>query len=555
MLTHLRYKTIDHPGLLGAFIASWILHCILYAIAATTTIFYPPTADREFISVDLFFASPGSGSQDAELRKIQQNPYQPSAEYDAIENGKAEAPIPVMTPQNQVINDLELLTVHSPQPEIKKVSHVRIPPTPVIPQRVKEVSKLPPSTPVIIPVVEKTPEAGLEKSVKPVSVEVTPPSAITVQSKSVEQSEQDKLAIENEKIRRQLEAEQKAAQERAHEAARVAELEKYEAAKAARLRAENERIRRDQQEAEQKAAKDRAQEEARAAKAARAAELEKLESERVAKVRAATERARIEREAADKKRREQLARVKREEENAAKEKLERERAAIERATKDKMDKVRMAATVRNNENALSAKPAGNAMPAGPARAANTAVAVAAAPGKPLTTTSAPNAEKNQTEHKGLALPPVAGDIKLLITSEEDLLVKVLFINHPKARHDKPISKKDAKEQQKITPVVVRTAKSTLEAVIERSREGIYIFVVEQKGNKPVNGKFSLKLFESRSKSVASREISSQTEIARLLMPEGILWEEDAAFSGNIEDSDSVTKFNSDSGLVWKEYRR
>ena len=46
----------------------------------------------------------------------------------------------------------------------------------------------------------------------------------------------------------------------------------------------------------------------------------------------------------------------------------------------------------------------------------------------------------------------------------------------------------------------------------------------------------------------------QTEIARLLMPEGILWEEDSSFSGTIEDSDSVTKFNSDSGLVWKEYR-
>ena len=29
----------------------------------------------------------------------------------------------------------------------------------------------------------------------------------------------------------------------------------------------------------------------------------------------------------------------------------------------------------------------------------------------------------------------------------------------------------------------------------------------------------------------------------------------AAFSGNIEDSDSITKFNSETGLIWKEYRR
>lgn len=55
--------------------------------------------------------------------------------------------------------------------------------------------------------------------------------------------------------------------------------------------------------------------------------------------------------------------------------------------------------------------------------------------------------------------------------------------------------------------------------------------------------------------MAEREISGKTEVARLLMPEGILWEDETAFSGTIEDSDSITKLNAESGLVWKEYRR
>jgi hypothetical protein len=33
-----------------------------------------------------------------------------------------------------------------------------------------------------------------------------------------------------------------------------------------------------------------------------------------------------------------------------------------------------------------------------------------------------------------------------------------------------------------------------------------------------------------------------------------LWSDDSFFSGSIEDSESVTKFNTDTGIVWKEYK-
>jgi hypothetical protein len=45
-----------------------------------------------------------------------------------------------------------------------------------------------------------------------------------------------------------------------------------------------------------------------------------------------------------------------------------------------------------------------------------------------------------------------------------------------------------------------------------------------------------------------------TVIGRLLMSEGIFWDEDEWFTATIEDGDSVTKYNSPEGLTWKEMK-
>lgn len=555
MLNPGRYNKTDYPGLLGSFIASWILHCALFAIAATTTIFYPPTANREFISVDLLFASPGSESPAVPLAETSQSLSPHSAEDNEDVDIEADKQIPVKSAQTEISDELELLPAPAPKIVTKKTPTIKITPPPVSRPKAQKVSK-PPPTPIIVPASLKT---DPEETTKPTAVEATPPPAMEVKAKSLAQTEQEKLAVESEKIRRQQDIEQKAAQERvleearAAEIAKAAELEKLAAEKAAHLKqvAENERIQR-QREAELNAAKE-AQ-----AESTRLAELEKQKAEKAARVRLAAAKAQKEQEAAEKARREQLVRLKTEEERAAREKLAREHAAAEKAAKAKLERARLEAITRKSINALPAKPVGNPQSNGEAKASGTVIASAMTTEKPLINFAPPTGTpqpQNQPEFKGLALPPVNGDIKLIMTSEKDLLVKVLFVSYPKMRHDKPISKKEAKEQQKLTPVVVRTAKNTLEAVIERSREGIYIFLVEQKGSEPVQSKFLLKLFETKTKSVTSREISGQTEVVRLIMPEGILWEDDSAFSGNIEDSDSITKFNSESGLVWKEYRR
>jgi hypothetical protein len=43
-----------------------------------------------------------------------------------------------------------------------------------------------------------------------------------------------------------------------------------------------------------------------------------------------------------------------------------------------------------------------------------------------------------------------------------------------------------------------------------------------------------------------------TMIGRLLLPEGIYWDEDEWFTGKIENGDSITKYNSPEGMSWKE---
>jgi hypothetical protein len=67
-------------------------------------------------------------------------------------------------------------------------------------------------------------------------------------------------------------------------------------------------------------------------------------------------------------------------------------------------------------------------------------------------------------------------------------------------------------------------------------------------------RFYEKTSKAKSKPLGTRAVGNNERIARVLMPEGIVWEDDSAFSGSMEDSDSVTKFNSATGLVWKEYR-
>jgi hypothetical protein len=155
-------------------------------------------------------------------------------------------------------------------------------------------------------------------------------------------------------------------------------------------------------------------------------------------------------------------------------------------------------------------------------------------------------------------PPIAGDLKLVITGDADVTVEAFFRPFPKNRRSKPFTRREAESRRSVLPKMVRTKENVHEAVVEIAEEGIYTILVRTGNGKPGSAGFVLKIRESlpgaATKNIGSRKIDGTIEVAKILMPEGILWNDDSSFTGNMEDSESITKFDAGTGLVWREYK-
>lgn len=155
-------------------------------------------------------------------------------------------------------------------------------------------------------------------------------------------------------------------------------------------------------------------------------------------------------------------------------------------------------------------------------------------------------------------PPLVGDLKLVITGDVELKVETFFRPYPKNRRSKPFTRREAENRRNVPAKTVRIKENVNEAVVEIAEEGIYFIMVQSDKGKPVTAEFVLKIKESRpgavTKKLGSKTITGSSEVARVLMPEGILWNDDSYFTGDMEDSDSITKFHSGSGLMWREYK-
>lgn len=155
-------------------------------------------------------------------------------------------------------------------------------------------------------------------------------------------------------------------------------------------------------------------------------------------------------------------------------------------------------------------------------------------------------------------PPVAGDLKLVITGDIDIKVEVYFRPFPKNRRSKPFTRREAEKRSSVLSKMVRTRENVQEAVVESTEDGIYFIVLQPGNGKKGSAELVLKIRESRpgatSKKIGSRKIDTSFEVAKVLMPEGILWNDDSYFTGDMEDADSITKFHSGTGLMWREYK-
>jgi hypothetical protein len=106
-------------------------------------------------------------------------------------------------------------------------------------------------------------------------------------------------------------------------------------------------------------------------------------------------------------------------------------------------------------------------------------------------------------------------------------------------------------------VVTVTGAATREALIPSARDGVYTISVESEGRNRATTGCTLILYEGSSRERTAtrqlRSISGTQQLFKVLMPEAVLWNDPAAFTGTLEDSDSETRFNASSGLYWKEF--
>ena len=149
-----------------------------------------------------------------------------------------------------------------------------------------------------------------------------------------------------------------------------------------------------------------------------------------------------------------------------------------------------------------------------------------------------------------------GDLKMVITGDSGIKLSVTFKPYPKARRSKPLTRAESRLEQQILPLFGERELSR-EAVIEKAGEGVYTFRAESETGRPARASFTLKIFESgaqgRVARLGTRTVAGEVVLAKVMMPEGILWDDDSAFTGSLEDAGSTTKFNAETGLCWKEY--
>ena len=165
--------------------------------------------------------------------------------------------------------------------------------------------------------------------------------------------------------------------------------------------------------------------------------------------------------------------------------------------------------------------------------------------------------KSTAENANGVVPSIRGDLKMIISGNSGANLRVIFRPYPSARRAKAQTRAEALRQKTVVPVMLRPSAGVLEAVIETAEEGIYLFTITPDGSGIATGAFTFRIFEGSARErivkLGSRRTSGETTLVKILMPEAIIWDDNAAFTGSIEDSESTTKFNSVTGLCWKEY--
>jgi hypothetical protein len=93
--------------------------------------------------------------------------------------------------------------------------------------------------------------------------------------------------------------------------------------------------------------------------------------------------------------------------------------------------------------------------------------------------------------------------------------------------------------------------------VAKAEKGVYTFVIKNKVQKAYDVSVVFRLFEGKTgeriKEFKAVQLPPGTVLKlKFILPEGVFWDDEYYFTGTIESSSNMTKFNDRTGLVWKE---
>jgi len=91
----------------------------------------------------------------------------------------------------------------------------------------------------------------------------------------------------------------------------------------------------------------------------------------------------------------------------------------------------------------------------------------------------------------------------------------------------------------------------------KAEKGVYIFVLKNNGSQAYEADVLFFIFEGkpgeRKKEYKTVALPPDTTLEyKFIMPEAVFWDDEDYFTGTIESSKTLTKFNEKTGLIWKE---
>jgi hypothetical protein len=172
----------------------------------------------------------------------------------------------------------------------------------------------------------------------------------------------------------------------------------------------------------------------------------------------------------------------------------------------------------------------------------------------------------ETEKNRIGIPVsealIQKDIKIEVGLESadtpDVLTQLFRKSHPKLRGRRDREKQETVEGTVATRASEGTGKTgTRLFAVTKAEKGVYTFILENKGTKVRTVDVIFRFYEGRDnergKEYKSREILPGGLLRFVfIMPEAFFWDDEDRFSGSVEDSRTITKFDYESGLVWKE---